>query len=56
MMMIRNMISFLGSDCMNGLLQFFQESGSVRAVHLGMMELEGDGERHLQQAFAVTAP
>ena len=41
---------------MNGLLQFFQESGGVRAVHLGMMELEGDGERHLQPAFAITAP
>jgi hypothetical protein len=28
----------------------------MRAVHLGMMELEGDGERGLQPAFAVTTP
>ena len=28
----------------------------MRAVHLGMMEMEGDGERGLQPAFAVTTP
>ena len=28
----------------------------MRAVHLGVVELEGDGERGLQPASAVTAP
>ena len=37
-------------------LQFFQESGGVLAIHLGVVELEGDGERRLQPAFAVAAP
>ena len=26
------------------------------AVHLGVVELEGDGERGLQPSFAITAP
>ena len=42
--------------CVDCLLQFFQESGGVRAVHLGVMELEGDRERSLQPAFAITPP
>ena len=40
-------------DC---LLQFFQEAGGVLSVHLGVMKLEGDGERGLQPTFAITAP
>ena len=28
----------------------------MRAVHLGVMELEGDGQGRLQPALAVTAP
>ena len=41
---------------MEGLLQFFQQSGGVFAVHLGVMELERDGKRGLQPAFAIAAP
>ena len=37
-------------------MQFFQESGGVLAIHLGVMELEGDGQRRLQPTFAVAAP
>ena len=37
-------------------LQFFQEPGSVRAVHLGMMELEGDGQSYFEPMLAITAP
>ena len=40
----------------NCLLQFFQETGSLATVHLGMVELEGDGQRGLEPAFAVSAP
>ena len=40
-------------DC---LLQFFQEAGGVLSVHLGVMKLEGDGERGLQPAFAIATP
>ena len=40
----------------DSLLQFFKEVGGMAAVHLGMMELEGDGERGLQPALAIAAP
>ena len=43
-------------DCIDCPLQFFQEPGGVLAVHLGVMELEGDGQRCLQPSFAITAP
>ena len=37
-------------------LQQFQEHGAVAAVHLGVVELEGDWECGLEPAFAVFAP
>jgi hypothetical protein len=37
-------------------LQFFQESGGVRAVHLGVMKLEGDGQSHFEPMLAISAP
>ena len=40
-------------DCF---LQFFQESGGVRAVHLGVMKLEGDGQSHFEPMLAISAP
>ena len=37
-------------------MQFFQKPGGVRAVHLSVVELKGDGECRLKPAFTVTAP
>ena len=37
-------------------LQIFQESACVGTVHLGVMELEGNGQGISEQLFPVTAP
>ena len=40
----------------NCLLKFFQKTGGLATVHLGVVELEGDGQGCLEPAFAVSAP
>ena len=38
------------------LLKLFQEACGMSAVHLGVMELEGDGESGLPPSLAVFSP
>ncbi len=38
------------------LLEFIEEEGGMSAVHLNMVELEGDGQGCPQPALAVVAP
>ena len=40
----------------DSLLQFFKEMCGMPSVHLGMMELKGDGERGFQPTLAIAAP
>ena len=35
------------------LLEFIEEAGGMSAIHLHVVELEGDGQGRLQPAFAV---
>ena len=37
-------------------MKFVEEPGGMSAVHLNVVELEGDGQSCLQPAFAVAAP
>ena len=41
---------------MDGLLQPFQKTGCIAAVHLHVVELERHGQRGLEPALAVFAP
>lgn len=38
------------------LLQILKILGGMTAVHLGMMELHGDGKPHLEPTFAIATP
>ena len=38
------------------MLQILEVLGGMTAVHLGMMELHGDGKPHLEPTFAIAAP
>jgi len=40
----------------DSLLQFFKEMHGMATVHLGMMELEGDGQCHFEPMYAISAP
>ena len=37
-------------------MKFVEEPGGMSAVHLNVVELEGDAQSRLQPAFAVAAP
>ena len=41
---------------MDSFLQGFEEGGSVAAVHLYVVKLEGDGKAGLEPVAAVLAP
>ena len=42
--------------CVDSLLEAVEEAGGFEAVHLGMVELEGDGQRGLEESPPVFAP
>ncbi len=43
-------------ESINGFLQPVEEAGGLETVHLGVVELERDGQRRFEESSAVFAP